>query len=86
MRCQSNDSPEAAGPRRQISYVVVEWLDAPHGPESHKRLAQVLANALEHAHNVPADAAPARFVVRVRTETTTSEVSGTVVHHHHHPA
>ena len=80
----ANDSPDTGAPHRQVYYVTVEWLDQPHGPESPERLAHVLRTALEHAHNMPPEAPPARFIVRVRLDTTTSEVSGTVVHHHHH--
>jgi hypothetical protein len=82
----SGEAHAAGTPQRHVYYVTVEWLDQPHGAELPERLAHMLRQALEHAHNVPPDAPPARFIVRVRMDTTTSEVSGTVVHHHHHHA
>jgi hypothetical protein len=70
-------------PRRQVYFVTVEWLDDPHEPSSPELLARTIRHALEHAHNVPPDAAPARFVVRVKTEDVAAEVEGIVEHHHH---
>ena len=71
-------------PRRQVYFVTVEWLDEPHQPESPERLARALRQALEHAHNVPPDTPPARFVVRVKAGDVAAEVEGKVEHHHHH--
>ena len=70
-------------PRRQVYFVTVEWLDEAHEPSSPEHLARTIRHALEHAHNVTADAAPARFVVRVKADDVAAEVEGTVEHHHH---
>lgn len=73
-------------PAVQVYFVTVEWLDAPHQPESPERLAQALRHLIEHGHQPGADVSPARFVVRVKAGEVAAEVTGTVVpHHHHHP-
>jgi hypothetical protein len=73
-------------PALQVYFVTVEWLDAPHQPESPERLAQAIRHLIEHAHQPGADASPARFVVRVKADEVAAEVTGTVTpHHHHHP-
>jgi hypothetical protein len=75
---------ESARPAQHVYFVTVTWLDEPHAPESPERLAQVLRHALEHAHRAGADAAPARFVVRVKAGDVAAEAVGTVAPHHHH--
>ena len=77
-------TPPSAWPSHQVYFVTVEWRDTPHGPESPERLAQVIRHAIEHNHQVEADAPPAAFVVRVKAESGTAEVPGALRHHHHH--
>jgi hypothetical protein len=85
-----HDNPDQPHPSHwpplQVYYVTVEWLDAPHQPESPERLAQAIRHLIEHAHQHPpgADSPPARFVVRVKADEVASEVTGTVTPHHHH--
>ena len=73
-----------AGPRRQVYFVTVEWLDEPHGPATTESLARAIRHTLEHAHNVEPGTPPARFVVRVKADDVAAEVEGRVEHHHHH--
>jgi len=81
------DQPHPASwPAHQVYFVTVEWLDAPHQPESPERLAHAIRHLIEHAHQPGVDAPPARFMVRVKAGEIASEVAGTVTpHHHHHP-
>jgi hypothetical protein len=81
---QGPDDPPPRWPRQQVYFVSVDWLDAPHQPESPERLAQAIRQLIEHAHAPGPDTPPARFVVRVKADEVTSSVTGTVVHHHHH--
>lgn len=75
---------QATWPRRQVYFVTVEWLDDPHRPASTEHLARAIRHTLEHGHNVEPDAAPARFVVRVKAGDLASELEGKIKHRHHH--
>ena len=86
-----NEQPDSAegqpaGPLRQVYFVTVEWLDAPHRPIAPERLARAVRHAVEHGHNPPAGSPPARFVVRVKGDDLAVELEGRVEHHHHEPA
>jgi hypothetical protein len=81
----AEEGPGASGgPRVQVYFVTVEWLDELHQPESPERLAQGIRQVIEHSHNPPPDAPPVRFTVRVKSGEIASEVAGAVQHHHHH--
>jgi hypothetical protein len=88
MTSDPRDHPDqpSSWPTHQVYFVTVEWLDPPHQPESPERLAQAIRHLIEHGHQPGADATPARFVVRVKADEVSTEVTGTVTpHHHHHP-
>ena len=75
---------EQRWPQRQVYFVTVEWAEEVHQPESPERLAQLLRQAIEQAHDHGPQMHPARFSVRVRTDDAAAELTGTAQHHHHH--
>ena len=80
---EPHDHSEAGWPQRQVYFITVEWLDTPHTPESPERLARALRQVIQRSHNLPHDAEPARFVVRVKLDDVAAEAEGRIEHHHH---
>jgi hypothetical protein len=81
----SGDAAATPWPQHQVYFVTVEWHDEPHQPESPERLAQILRQAIVHAHDHGPQMVPSRFTVRVKAAESAAEVNGTVAHHHHGP-
>ena len=86
---EAEQEPEAQPPARaaahQVYFITVDWLDEPHQPESPERLAQVLRQAIVHAHDHGPQMPPSRFTIRVKSGDLAAELAGIVQHHHHQP-